>query len=407
MRLAKPKPVVWAAVLTAAGAVWSAAPGSAASLPPLAVDKAFGKVAGWSIGYSDSLRGCLAAATYQDGTTVWFGFGGENNTAYIALTNGRWQSLEPGRTYNLEVRTRGRANWRGEFVGIERSDEKGLFAAGLKERFVIDLAKAGGMVVSFERRSIASLSLSGSADALDAVLGCQKEYVIARARSDGPAPAAADRGESARRKTSQGTGFFVSETGHVMTNNHVIDGCSRITVTQPGMPPAPARLVANDAVNDLAVLSTDLRPSSVPPLSMRARIGESVYVYGFPLSGVLASTGNFTIGNVTATAGLGDDTRMVQISAPVQPGNSGGPLVDQYGNVVGVIVSKLNVLAMAKITEDVAQNVNFAIKTTIALNFLEANGVSAPIHVRTTTPMDATAIAEKAKEFTVRINCSG
>jgi serine protease Do len=153
------------------------------------------------------------------------------------------------------------------------------------------------------------------------------------------------------------------------------------------------------------VLSTGETPPAVPPLTMRAKVGEAVYAYGYPLNGLLATAGNFTLGNVTATAGLGDDSRQIQISAPVQPGNSGGPLVDQYGNVVGVIVSKLNALKMASLTSDLAQNVNFAIKSTIALNFLDANGISAPIDARTTDPMDGEAIAEKAKAFTVRINC--
>lgn len=139
---------------------------------------------------------------------------------------------------------------------------------------------------------------------------------------------------------------------------------------------------------------------------MRARVGESVYAFGFPLNGLLATTGNFTIGNVTATAGLGDDTRHIQVSVPIQPGNSGGPLVDQYGNVVGVIVSKLNALKMASLTSDLAQNVNFAIKTTVALNFLEANGILAPLNTRSSDPMTADTIAERAKAFTVRVNCN-
>lgn len=111
------------------------------------------------------------------------------------------------------------------------------------------------------------------------------------------------------------------------------------------------------------------------------------------------------MGNVTATAGLGDDTSQLQMSVPIQPGNSGGPLVDQYGNVVGIIVAKLNALKMASITSDVAQNVNFAIKTTTALSFLEANGIETPVASKGGEPMDGETIAEKAKTFTLRVNC--
>ncbi|MGI8568125.1 MAG: S1 family peptidase, partial [Methylocella sp.] len=69
-----------------------------------------------------------------------------------------------------------------------------------------------------------------------------------------------------------------------------------------------------------------------------------VAAFGFPLAGLLATSGNFTLGNVTAVAGLGDDTRILQISAPVQPGSSGGPLLDYSGNVVGVVEGKLNAI---------------------------------------------------------------
>jgi serine protease Do len=115
----------------------------------------------------------------------------------------------------------------------------------------------------------------------------------------------------------------------------------------------------------------------------------------------LSSTGNFTIGNVTATAGSNDDTRKIQISAPVHSGNSGGPVIDQYGNVVAVIQSK----QVAFASGDVPQNVNFAIKTSVALSFLDANGVEAPLNARTTDPMDGATLAEKARAFTVQVIC--
>jgi len=151
------------------------------------------------------------------------------------------------------------------------------------------------------------------------------------------------------------------------------------------------------------VASRHQRPMqpAVPPFSVRAQLGENVYVYGYPQSDVPASTGNFTIGNVTATAGSGDDTRKLQISAPVHQSNSGGPALDQVGNVIGVIQSK----QVASASGDIPQNVNVAIKSMIALNFLEANGVEPPITVRTTDPMDGAATAEKARDFTVQVVC--
>jgi len=374
-------------------------PATASPAPPkLTVDKSFGKVAGWSIGYSESLGGCLAAASYGDGTTLWFGFNGSRGASYLALTNAKWRSLEVGGQYELKM-IAGRQNWQGTFTGFERGDAHGLYQSGLKERFVADLSASGSINVIFQGRQIAVLSLVGSTEAFDAVIGCQKDVTTAAAKAE---PAASDNPRKREAgMTSTGTGFYVSERGHLLTNNHVVEACSNISVQQPGHTALRARLVARDAANDLAVLTTDFPQKAVPPLSIRARLGENVYVYGYPQSNVLASTGNFTIGSVTATAGSGDDTRKIQISAPVQQGNSGGPALDQFGNVIGVVQSK----QVAFASGDVPQNVNFAIKSTIALNFLEANGVEAPINVRMTDPMDGAAIAEKARDFTVQITC--
>jgi S1-C subfamily serine protease len=190
----------------------------------------------------------------------------------------------------------------------------------------------------------------------------------------------------------------------VLTNHHVVEGCTGFRVAQGAALATKARVIATDPKNDLALLTTDMKAGAVPAMRLGVKVGEGISVYGFPLAGLLASTGNFTTGNVTANAGLADDTRMVQISAPVQPGNSGGPLIDQYGNVVGVIVSKLNALKVAQATQDLPQNINFAIKSVIAASFLEANDVSAPTGAKR-DPLDSTQIAERAKSFTVRISC--
>jgi hypothetical protein len=117
---------------------------------------------------------------------------------------------------------------------------------------------------------------------------------------------------------------------------------------------------------------------------------------------LLASTGNFTSGNVVATAGLGDNTSMLQISAPVQPGNSGGPLIDEFGNIAGIIASKLDVIRLAEITDDVAQNVNFAIKASVAKSSLESHGLNPPSET-SKRRLESVNVAELAKQFTVQV----
>jgi S1-C subfamily serine protease len=201
-----------------------------------------------------------------------------------------------------------------------------------------------------------------------------------------------------------GTGFVVTTSGHIVTNAHVVQKCRSIRVARVREGAVQARLVAIDKVNDLALLQANVTAASLPRFRTGARIGEPVNVFGFPLVPLLASTGNFTIGNVTATSGIGDDTRMLQISAPLQPGNSGGPVLDESGYVVGVTVAKLNVLKLIKATGDIAQNVNFALKSTSALSFLDANGITVSLAGQA-APKAPADVAELAKDFTVLVTC--
>jgi serine protease Do len=205
-------------------------------------------------------------------------------------------------------------------------------------------------------------------------------------------------------KSSSGTCFFVSQSGHIATNQHVVDSCSTITVQTDEMKSERAQLVARDTTNDLALLKVSLNAPRVATLKIGVKLGESVAAFGFPLSSLLASSGNFTLGNVTALAGLSDDTRHLQTSAPIQPGNSGGPLLDYNGNLVGVITSKLNWRKAVQNDGDMPQNVNFAVKSSILASFLESNRVT-PIIGTSTTAKSAVDLAEHAKALTVFIRC--
>ncbi len=206
-------------------------------------------------------------------------------------------------------------------------------------------------------------------------------------------------------KSASGTGFFVGRDGSLLTNEHVVDGCTAIRVTPDGGAPLPARLVASDKANDLALLKVDHQPKKVAALRIGIRLGEPVAVFGFPLSTVLASTGNFTLGNVTALAGIGDDTRHIQVSAPIQPGNSGGPLLDHQGNLVGVVTYKLDALKTVMASGDIPQNVNFALKASAAASFLESNRVEFETG-SATTAMGPADLADHAKAISAFIRCN-
>jgi tetratricopeptide (TPR) repeat protein len=164
----------------------------------------------------------------------------------------------------------------------------------------------------------------------------------------------------------------------------IIDGSSfsglltRVEIGQIRIWPDRAVLVARDQRNDLAVVRTGKPPASLAAFRDGApvRAGDAVVALGYPLSGLLASGANVSVGNVSALAGLGDDSRYLQISAPVQPGNSGGPLLDANGHLIGIVTSKLNAVRVAKFTGDIPQNVNFALKAEVARTFLDGKSIA-------------------------------
>ncbi|MCK0196888.1 serine protease [Ancylobacter sp. 6x-1] len=228
-------------------------------------------------------------------------------------------------------------------------------------------------------------------------------HAPAAAPEPGTAPSSRRSDPAPTDAAVSGSGFFIAADS-LLTNAHVVKGCTDVAVSVSGRT-SPGRVAKRDAVNDLALVETSARSVTTARLRLGVRLGEDVAVFGYPLSGLLASSGNFTKGTVTATAGMGDDTRRLQISAPVQPGNSGGPLLDESGNVVGVVVAKINAVAVAAATDDIPQNVNFAIKSAIAASFLESNGVSYQSGSlgEALKPAD---LAEKAQSFSAFIECT-
>ena len=209
------------------------------------------------------------------------------------------------------------------------------------------------------------------------------------------------------RKKLSGTGFFISKEGRVLTNYHVVKGCKELSVQMPSGYKSAASVATKDERDDLAILATEKMTDSVAQFRVGAspQVGEQVVIYGFPLAGILSSSGNLVTGNLSALAGLRNNPRHYQITAPVQPGNSGGSLLDESGRVIGVIVSKLDAAKFAEATGDIPQNINFAIKGSTALNFIEANGVK-PQFTMKSDKLTTTEIAKKAEGYTVQVICS-
>jgi TPR repeat protein len=204
---------------------------------------------------------------------------------------------------------------------------------------------------------------------------------------------------SAPVAAGNGTAFFVSADGHALTNHHVVRNCTRLSTTEFGN----ATVVFQDESADLAIVRTEKPPASWARFRSAApRLGETVYAFGFPLYGRLATSGNFTAGVISSLAGAGNNAARIQITAQIQPGNSGGPVLDEQGRVVGVTVATLRIEAAG--TTVVPQNVNFAVNGTIAQEKLASSGVAASLapDARALRPDE---VAEIARQYSTVLQC--
>lgn len=205
--------------------------------------------------------------------------------------------------------------------------------------------------------------------------------------------------QSSRKKIEEkrdfiGTGFFVDNT-YLLTNNHVVKGCKSIELIRDEYK-SNAKIKAYDVINDLAILKADI--SNASSLQFRGgkgiRIGNDIIVIGYPLGYLLGSGIKLTTGNVSALTGLINDTTNLQLTAPVQPGNSGGPLLDKGGNVVGIVVARLKN----------EQNVNLAIKANVAQMFLDIHEVDYKVD-KSGLKKEVADIADEAKKSIVQVIC--
>jgi uncharacterized protein len=208
-----------------------------------------------------------------------------------------------------------------------------------------------------------------------------------------------------KQANSEGSGFLVNRAGIVVTNHHVVDGCRELQVMRNDKS-LVATLVATDPADDLAILRLPEPVADTAPLRGDSPVkpGEAVVVVGFPLQGLLSSQASVTTGVVSRLAGPHDDTHQLQITAPVQPGNSGSPLLDASGAVAGIVVAKLNGLRIAKRTGTMPENVNFAVNAKYARALLERSGESYQTAAAEET-LSPPAIAERALKFTVLVQC--
>ena len=172
---------------------------------------------------------------------------------------------------------------------------------------------------------------------------------------------------------ANGSGFFIDPTGHFVTNHHVAAAGSIFFIGSKTSGWRQAKLLETDKENDLALLKIDHQTDPfVLSDSDKVTLGQTVATIGFPNIELQGLSPKFTKGEISSLAGIQDDPATFQISVPVQPGNSGGPLFDEGGRVVGVVSARLSQDAVVALTGTHAENVNYAVKSTVLLDWLKS-----------------------------------
>ena len=181
-----------------------------------------------------------------------------------------------------------------------------------------------------------------------------------------------------KSQKTTGSGFVLTKSGLVVCNYHVVDSGSKITIVMPGQSKRfTATKQIQDKKNDLVILKMedfhyDQIYSGEIPYSIadtrNVQLGEEVFTIGYPLGSLLGKSPKLSSGIISSIYGIDDDPRVYQISAPIQPGNSGSPLFNRKGELVGIVVATLNAKYLFERADVIPQNVNFAVKSSYLLN---------------------------------------
>ena len=333
----------------------------------------------------------------------------------LAFAHDKW-SLKTGEAFPLTLTFDGQQPF--NVHGVPIAEKLVRVPMPITSSLITQFRKARAMT-AYTQGQLFQFNLDQTAQLLPALVNCVEKIKqggianagdfsvpVAKPVVATAAPPAAQPAKPDKLFDQTGTGFLVSTSGHVVTNQHVVDGCvGDIKGNLTGEAPATLRVVSTDETNDLALLQVPGTFKDVAKIKDKAvQSGDSVIAIGFPFHGLLTSDFTVTTGIVSSLSGLLNDTRFLQISAAVQPGNSGGPLLAAGGDVVGVVAAKLNALRVARATGNLPENINFAIKTGALRDFLDNSVVPYQISDGT-TELKTTDIARNARAFTLLISC--
>ena len=203
-------------------------------------------------------------------------------------------------------------------------------------------------------------------------------------------------------KIGSGSGFFVNGRGHIVTNDHVIDNCSELRIEGHGK----VSVVARDADADLAVLLSKIPPKGFAALADKRtlNLGEEIIVVGYPLGVELSKHSSISVGIVNSVDLEIGRKNLIQVSAPIQSGNSGGPVLDSHGKVVAVMQGTIS---SPDANQAVTQNLNLAVDAKTLARFLSRNAVEfrSGMGNGSVSGLDVVKVGSVGRSFTVPIEC--
>ncbi len=209
-------------------------------------------------------------------------------------------------------------------------------------------------------------------------------------------------------QASSGTGFFINDEGYIVTNNHVIESCGEMKFFNMGVE-MPAQVIASDSINDIAILSSTLKETNYFTLrSNDVERTENIKAIGYGFGKAYSSDVKVTAGIVSSLAGYADNYSEFQMDAAIQSGNSGGPVIDDSGYLVGISVAALDSIGVLEDTGTLPQNVNYAIKASTLKQFLDSNEIYYELSKNSFLPKffnNSPNLNEVIDEGTVYLSC--
>jgi serine protease Do len=331
----------------------------------------YSQIGGWSVVYLEVgiLNGCRAAAQFPDQTVFqMFQFQSGTDKAWVVfISNPRWNAwIGKRKEVRLSLVTDWPTTKSWPYTFSISGDSTILSTTDATVEFMNSVADASKVEIKDDKGALlTTVDMKDSAAAIRAIVTCLREHP-----PKSPEP----------EKISSGTGFFVAQN-RVVTNNHVVSGCTKpIQVRYPNREAFTATISGQDATNDLVLLHTNMGNLSTAAFYPRPRVGDQVATYGL---------------HVTSLSGARDDTRFLQMSTPIQPGNSGGALLDMSGSVIGVVVSQLSVSERKLCDPTIHGHQFFGSKR------------RDPKLDTPKAPRTPTEVCEIAKKFTIQIYCQG